>query len=83
MSLRSKNDSDSLVHDTSFHLELAVEAGYPNLVLRDNPEDKVGREVGGGFRIEGHMYTCGQLMLMYGKNHHNSYPPIKINKLIF
>ena len=51
MSLRSKNDSDSLVHDTSFHLELAVEAGYPNLVRRDNPEDKVGREVGGGFRM--------------------------------
>ena len=51
MSLRSKNDSDSLVHDTSFHLELAVEAGYPNLVLWDNPEDKVGREVGGGFRM--------------------------------
>lgn len=24
-------------------------------------------EVGGGFRMEGDMYTCGQVMLMYGK----------------
>ena len=33
--------------------------------------DSVGREVGGGFRIGGHMYTYGPFMLMYGKNHHN------------
>ena len=33
----------------------------------------------------GHIYTCGQFMLMYGKNHHNivNYPPIKINKIMF
>ena len=27
--------------------------------------------VGGGSGWRGHMYTCGQFMLMYGKNHHN------------
>ena len=30
------------------------EAGHPESVLWDNPE---GREVGGGFRMGGHMYT--------------------------
>ena len=40
------------------------------MTVRDGME----REVGGGFRRAGdrgavgkHMYTCGQLMLMYGK----------------
>ena len=33
--------------------------------------DEVGREVGGTFRSEGTMYTYGQFMMMYGKNHHN------------
>ena len=33
------------------------EARYPKRVLWDNPE--MGREVGGGFRIVGHMYTHG------------------------
>ena len=34
------------------------EAGHSKLVLWDNPE-RVGREVGGVFRIGGHMYICG------------------------
>ena len=33
--------------------------------------DGVGREVGGGFRVRGHIYICGWLMLMYHKNDHN------------
>ena len=38
--------------------------------------------VGGGrrFKKEGHMYTHGWFMLIYGRNQHN-HPPIK-NKLI-
>ena len=32
--------------------------------------DVVGRLVGGGFRMEGHMYTCGRFMSMYIKKHH-------------
>ena len=37
------------------------EAGHPKLVLWDNPEGwgGEGREVGGGFRMVGHMYTHG------------------------
>ena len=31
--------------------------GHPKPVLWDNPRDRVGREVGGGFRIRGtHIY---------------------------
>ena len=33
--------------------------------------DRVGRKVGGRFRMRGHMYTYGWFMLMYGPNHHN------------
>lgn len=33
--------------------------------------DRVGKEVGGGFRWKGHMYNCGQFILMYGKYHHD------------
>ena len=29
--------------------------------------DGMGREVGGGFRMENHMYTHGGFMSMYGK----------------
>ena len=32
--------------------------------------DGVGREVGGGFPDEGHMYTFGWFMSMYGKSHY-------------
>ena len=32
----------------------------------------MGREVGGGFRMEGtHVYIYGRFILMYGKNHHH------------
>ena len=31
----------------------------------------LGREVGGGFRTRGHMYTCDWFMSIYGKTHHN------------
>ena len=33
--------------------------------------DRVGKEVKGGSGGRGHIYSCGQFMLMYGKNHHN------------
>ena len=49
-----------------------------------NPEGW-DREGGGkGFRMGGHVYTCGQFILMCGKNYHNSvkYYLIKINRLI-
>ena len=35
------------------------EAGHSKLVIWDNPRDGVGREVGWGFRMVGHMYTHG------------------------
>ena len=50
---------------------MMYEAGHQKLVLWDNPEDGVGREEVGEFRMGGHMHPCGQFMLMYGKNHHN------------
>ena len=33
--------------------------------------DGVGREVGGVFKMVGHMYTHGWFMSMYGKSHHS------------
>ena len=33
--------------------------------------DGMGRKVGGGFGMEGQMYTHGWFMSTYGKNHHN------------
>ena len=48
------------------------EAGHLKLVSETTQRDGIGREVGVGFRRGGHMYTRGQLMLMYGKNHHHS-----------
>ena len=48
------------------------EAGHPELVLWDNPEEWDGEGGGKGVQDEGgHMYTCGRFMLMYGKHHHN------------
>ena len=47
------------------------DAGHPKPVSETTQRDKIGREVGVGFRVGGHMYTCGQFMLMYGKNHHH------------
>ena len=44
------------------------EAGHPKPSSGTTQRDRVGREMGGGFRMEGeHMYICGQFMLMYGK----------------
>ena len=45
------------------------EAGHSKPVHWDNPKDRVGRKVGVGFRMGGHMGTHGWFMLMYGKNH--------------
>ena len=42
----------------------------------------MGREVGGGFRIGGHMYTYGPFMLMYGKNHHNFVIILQLKQII-
>ena len=38
---------------------LKYEAEHPKLMLWDNPEGWVGREVEGGFWVVGHMYTHG------------------------
>ena len=59
------------------------ETGHPKPVLSDNSEEWGGE--GGGRGVQdggGHMYTCGQFMLMYGKTItilSSNYPPIKIN----
>ena len=48
------------------------EAGHPIPVLMDNPEGQGG--VGGGKGVQDRgtlMYTCGWLILTYGKDHHN------------
>ena len=51
---------------------LVHEAGHPKLLLWDNLEGWNGDKGGRGFQYGGgHMYTYGQFMLMYGKNHHN------------
>ena len=47
------------------------DAGQPRPVSGTAQKDGEGREVGGGFRMGGHVYTCGRFMLMYGRNHHN------------
>ena len=47
------------------------EAGHPKPCSGRTQRDRVGREVGEGFRMGGHMYTCGQFMLMHDKNHPN------------
>ena len=60
------------------------EAGHSKPVLWDHPErwGEEGREK--GFRMWGHMCTCGWFMSLYGKNppQYCNYPPIKINTLI-
>ena len=53
-------------------VSLMNETGHPKPVLWDNPEDWGGQGGGTGVQDCGvHIYTCGQFMLMYGKNHHN------------
>ena len=48
------------------------ETGYSRLVHWDDPEGWDRERGGRGFQDwEGHMYTHGRFMSMYGKNHHN------------
>ena len=43
------------------------EAGHSKLVLWDSPEGWGGKEVGGRYRMVGHMYIHDRFMLMYEK----------------
>ena len=55
----------------------------PDTTERPSTVDKLrswGRWVGGSGRW-GHMYTCGQFMLMRGKNHHNIVIFLQLNSL--
>ena len=52
-------------------VNLMHESGHSKWVLWENHRDGVGREVGEGFRMVGHMYTHGWFMLMYGENYPN------------
>lgn len=45
------------------------EAEHPELVHWDNLEGQDEEGVGG---MGGHVYTCGQFMLMFGEKHHNT-----------
>ena len=47
------------------------ETGHSKLVHWDNPEGQDGEGGERGVQDEGHMYTHGRLMLMYGKKQHN------------
>ena len=48
-------------------VNLMHESGHSKRVLWKNHRDGVGRKVGEGFRMMGHMYTRGGFMSMYGK----------------
>ena len=50
---------------------LMHEAGHHKLVLWDNPEGSDEDGCGRGGSDGEDTYTCGQFMLIYGKNHHN------------
>ena len=52
------------------------DAGSPKPVLCDNLEGWSGE----GTRGRGHMHTYGQLMLLYGKNHHNIVITLQLKK---
>ena len=45
------------------------DTGCLGLVHWDDPRDGMGREEGGGRRVQDgeHMYTCGGFILIYGK----------------
>ena len=47
------------------------ETGRSGLVHWDNPEGWDGEHGGSGVQDEGHMYTHGWFMWLYGKNHYN------------
>ena len=50
-------------------------------VLYDNLERRDGEEIRGGrFRRQGPLYTCGWLMLMYGRNQYNLVKQLSSNK---
>jgi len=49
----------------------SVKQGTQSRCSGATQRDGVGRKVGGGFRMWGHMCTRGRFMSMYGKNHHN------------
>ena len=48
-------------------LKQGIQSQCPGTTQRDG----VGREEGGGSGWGRHTYTCGQFMLMCGKNHHH------------
>ena len=50
---------------------LRRETGHAKSVHWDNSEGWEGEGGGRGVQDEGHMYTHGWFMLMYGKNHYN------------
>ena len=52
-------------------VSLMHEAGHPKPMLWDNLEGYDREDGGRGVQYGGHIYTYGQFMLMYGKNHHN------------
>ena len=60
------------------------DTGNPNPVLCDNLEEGWGGRWKKGSGGRGHIYACGQLMLLDGGGHLNivNYPPIKINKTL-
>ena len=47
------------------------ETGHSKLVHWDNPEGWDEEGGGRGVQGEGHVYTHGWFMSMYGKNHYN------------
>ena len=54
------------------NLSLCMKQGTQSWCSRTTQRRRVGMQVGGEFRMGGgrggeHMYTCGRLMLMYGK----------------
>ena len=47
----------------------SVKQGTQSWCSGATQRDGVGRKMGGGFRMRGHMCTRGGFMSMYGKNH--------------
>jgi len=47
------------------------DTGNSKPVLCNNLRDGVGGNKEGNSGRRGHMYTCGQFMLVYGRYHHN------------
>ena len=51
---------------------LMHEQGTQRQCSETTQRDRVGLDVGGKFRMGVHMYACGRLILIYGKNHHST-----------